>query len=124
MAEPMGLDESCYDPVDGKIHCRAGSASFWTTWDGYLLPCGMLTRPKVDMEDRAFEDVWTELVRVTKEIQLSGVCEQCENHSFCHACAAMALAENGDFQKVPRYLCEMMEAIKRMAAEQLKIYDM
>lgn len=124
MAEPMGLDESCYDPVDGKIHCRAGSASFWATWDGYLLPCGMLTKPKVDMENRAFEDIWAELVRVTKEIQLSGVCEQCENHSFCHACAAMALAENGDFQKVPRYLCEMMKAIKRMAAEQLKIYDM
>ena len=76
------------------------------------------------MDDRIFGDAWTELVRVTKEIQLSGVCEQCENHSFCHACAAMALAENGEFHKVPRYLCEMMEALKNIAAEQIKIYDM
>ena len=31
--EPLGLDIDCVDPVDGRIRCRAGSASFWVPWD-------------------------------------------------------------------------------------------
>lgn len=40
IAPPPGLDEDCVDPVDGTISCRAGNASFWVTWDGWLTPCG------------------------------------------------------------------------------------
>lgn len=32
IADPPGLDESCVDPVNGKIRCRAGKAAFWVTW--------------------------------------------------------------------------------------------
>ena len=59
--EPPGLDESCIDPLDGKIRCRAGKASFWITWDGWLLPCGMMPEPKVELKERHFEDAWQEL---------------------------------------------------------------
>lgn len=45
-AEPLGLETDCIDPVDGRIRCRAGRASFWVTWDGWLLPCGMMPEPK------------------------------------------------------------------------------
>ena len=36
MVKPQGMDESCYDPIDGKVRCRAGKAAFWITWDGYM----------------------------------------------------------------------------------------
>ena len=120
--DPLGMDEGCYDPVDGKIRCRAGSASFWATWDGYLLPCGMMTEPKVDMDDGDFFKAWGKLIKVTQQIRLSGICTKCKNQGICHACAAMALAENGEFGKIPEYLCEMMAEMKKIAADANKIY--
>lgn len=121
MAEPIGLDESCYDPADGKIRCRAGKASFWATWDGYMTPCGMLPGPKVDLLENNFHEAWEKLKAYTEEIALSGICEKCDNRGICHSCAAMAMAETGEFQRVPKYLCEMMEAMKKIAREQLEI---
>ncbi|MGM9626368.1 MAG: radical SAM protein, partial [Eubacteriales bacterium] len=47
--QPPGPDASCTDPLDGRVSCRAGKASFWVTWDGWLTPCGMMTEPKVDI---------------------------------------------------------------------------
>lgn len=122
VVDPMGMDEGCYDPVDGKIRCRAGSASFWATWDGYLLPCGMMTEPKVDMDDCDFQKAWEELIKVTQQIWLSGICTKCKNQGICHACAAMELAENGELGKIPKYLCEMMAEMKRIAADSNIIY--
>lgn len=119
---PMGLDENCYDPVDGKVRCRAGSAAFWVTWDGYLVPCGMMTEPKIDLCTGVFMENWKKLVQATSEMTLSGVCTKCVNHDICHSCAAMAIAETGSSRGIPEYLCRMMEEMRRLAAEQLKIY--
>lgn len=123
IADPIGADETCYDPVDGKIHCRAGTTSFWATWDGYLTSCGMLSQPKADIISEGFGEAWKKLNDDTKKIRLSGICEKCDNRRTCHSCAAMAMTETGQFHKVPKYLCEMMEAMKKIAREQLKIYD-
>ena len=122
LIEPMGLDEYCYDPVDGKVNCRAGKASFWVTWDGYLLPCGMMPEPQIDLLKVEFEKAWNNLVEMTSKITLSGICKQCNNRGICHSCAAMAIAETGEFQKVPKYLCEMMESMQKIAKEKLDQY--
>lgn len=112
--EPLGLDESCVDPVDGRIRCRAGKASFWITWDGYMTPCGMMPEPRAEISD-GFDNAWERTVANSREISLSGLCSKCENHEICHACAAMALAETGDFKGIPIYLCEMVQEMKRIA---------
>lgn len=123
LTDPMGLDESCYDPVDGKIRCRAGNASFWATWDGYLLPCGMMPEPRIDFEEMDFSTAWGQLTEVTEKLTLSGICNKCESRGICHSCAAMAMAETGDTRKVPRYLCEMIEEMKKNAIQQLEIFS-
>lgn len=112
---PPGLDEDCVDPVNGKIRCRAGKASFWITWDGWMVPCGMMTEPRVDIEKGSFHDSWKELMDVSKKVMLSGICTKCPNVKLCHSCAAMALAENGTFSDIPIYLCEMVQEIKKQA---------
>ncbi len=71
---PMGVDQSCTDPVDGKIRCRAGNASFWVTWDGWLTPCGLMTEPKADLYREGFTDAWQELTKECAALKLSGVC--------------------------------------------------
>lgn len=117
---PPGLEESCIDPLDGKIRCRAGSASFWITWDGYLLPCGMMTEPAVDLEEGSFRDCWEKLVQDSEAVITSGICSRCGNWQLCHACAAMAFTETGKACGIPEYLCRTVEAMKRIAAEEEK----
>ena len=116
-AEPPGLEEGCYDPVDGRVRCRAGSASFWITWDGFLTACGMMPKPQVDLTGRDFPDAWRELTQTTAALRLSGVCTRCENNRVCHPCAAMAAAETGSPEGVPQYLCHVTKALRRMADE-------
>lgn len=116
---PLGLDEACVDPVDGRIRCRAGSASFWITWDGWMMPCGMIPVPKADLMTMEFCDAWKVTVEASRSMALSGVCSKCTNRAMCHSCAAMAVAETGSPSGIPHYLCQTMQAMKEIAAEQI-----
>lgn len=117
---PVGLDESCVDPLDGRVRCRAGKASFWVTWDGWMTPCGMMVNPKVDLLRDDFVSAWGNLTELSSNIILSGLCTNCVNQKICHACAAMAMAETGSSEKVPVYLCKEMKAKKEIADRELK----
>lgn len=119
IADPPGLDESCVDPVDGRIRCRAGKAAFWVTWDGWLTPCGMMTEPRVDLAAGSFDQAWQTLTERSAQLRLSGVCGQCPDRDLCHSCAAMAQAETGSPGGIPRYLCRMVEAMKTLARQEL-----
>ncbi|MCD7753498.1 MAG: radical SAM protein [Clostridiales bacterium] len=114
-----GLDESCIDPVDGTVKCAAGRGSFWVTWDGYMLPCGMVPEPRADAAELGFSRAWQETVRQTEQIRLSGVCRSCPNKNVCHSCMAMAIAETGSHAGIPAYLCRMAEAVRDEAAKAL-----
>lgn len=116
-AEPQGLDADCIDPEDGHIRCRAGSASFWITWDGWLLPCGMMTQPKVDIKKHSFPDAWRQLTEMSAAVRLSGVCDKCPNRDICHPCAAIAYAETGTFTGIPTYRCRAVQQMCRIASE-------
>ncbi len=117
---PPGLDENCLDPVDGQVKCQAGRASFWATWDGYLMPCGMVPRPNIDLYRYTFNEAWSMLVEEVRQIKLSGVCQNCDNKKVCHCCMASAISETGQFSGIPLYLCEMAKEIRLLAKEELK----
>lgn len=119
MAPPLGLDSSCVDSVDGKIRCRAGKAAFWITWDGWLTPCGMMLEPKADLTGRSFSEAWKDLTLESEALKLSGVCGKCPDRDICHSCAAMAMAETGSAAGIPKYLCQMVEAMKSLAQKEL-----
>lgn len=119
MEHPIGLDESCIDPLDGKIRCRAGNAAFWITWDGWMTPCGMMPEPKIELMGRPFRDAWQELAGISDGLALSGICSQCPDQRICHSCIAIAASETGSYGGIPTYLCHMMAEMKRLAAAQL-----
>ncbi len=114
-AFPLGLEPDCTDTADGRIRCRAGSASFWVTWDGWLLPCGMMPEPKVELKTQAFPDAWQTLTELTASIQLSGLCDKCPSREICHPCAAVAYAETGRFSGIPTYRCHAVQQMCRLA---------
>lgn len=117
--EPPGLDESCIDPVDGRIRCRAGKASFWITWDGWMTPCGMMPEPKVDVKDRPFAACWQSLTEAAAALRLSGVCDKCPNKNVCHPCAAISFAETGTCSGIPTYMCQATRRMRQIARQTL-----
>lgn len=108
------------DPEEG-IACRAGSSSFWLTWDGRMLPCGMLPYPEAYPLRSGFEEAWQEIRKATKQIRMPRECGACEYRPVCAVCPAVCVTETGCFDKKPDYLCRMTEATVRLAEEACRI---
>lgn len=115
--EQFCSDSECFE--GDQIHCRAGSCSYWITWDGKMLPCGMMTKPFVSVTELGFDNAWRQIVNLTEQIRLPKECAACSIKDKCKTCAAMVLAETGDFNEVPTFRCEMMKAHKYLC-EQIK----
>ena len=100
--------------VEGEgINCRAGSTSFWMTWDGKMTPCGMMDRPVAYPLEKGFDAAWEELRRQVSQIRLPAKCSGCDYRDICGSCAAVCLTETGHFHVAPEYMCRRAEEIVR-----------
>lgn len=104
------------DPKAG-VTCRAGSTSFWMTWDGQMRPCGMMPGPTAYPLEVGFEDAWDTIREETKKIRQPAKCINCSKKGVCGVCAAVCVAETGAFDQVPEYMCERTENIIKMTWE-------
>ena len=97
-----------------RICCRAGTSSFWITYDGRLLPCGMMEKPAVSLQDKSFALAWEEIKSETDKIFLPAECTDCALRPHCDICAASCYAETGRFDSVPEYACRMTKELARL----------
>jgi radical SAM protein with 4Fe4S-binding SPASM domain len=81
------------------------------TWDGRMLPCGMMPGPETYPLEVGFDAAWEELRQRTRAIKTPSKCAVCKNRDICSVCAAVTVAETGAFDQVPEYVCRMTEAI-------------
>ena len=102
-------DRECQELPTERIRCRAGSSTFWVTWDGRLRPCGMMTEPAVSVPELGFDEAWERTKSAAAAIRLPSECVSCKYKNACHACAAMCVTETGRFDKRPDYVCRMTE---------------
>ena len=91
------------------VRCRAGVSSFWITWDGKMTPCGMMDQPAEDVRREGFANAWKHVGTKMRQILMPAKCTNCTWKKKCVTCAAMVLAENGDYERAPEYRCRMME---------------
>ena len=85
----------CLETEGEGIRCRAGKCSFWVTWDGKLLPCGMLPIGGTeDVFEIGFEEAWRRASETAAAIRLPARCTGCGLKDQCRACAAMVLTES------------------------------
>lgn len=105
---PELADEE-HDRTPGeKLGCTAGKASFWITWDGRMLPCGMMEQPCTLPLSQGFSRAWKELCRQVEELRLPAECTDCKMRSACTVCGAVSMAESGGrCETKPDYLCRM-----------------
>ena len=114
----------CSADLDEGVACRAGYSSFWMTWDGRMLPCGMMPGPEAFPLKEGFTAAWEHIKKETRKIRLPKECAACAKREACAACAAVCVTETGKFDGVPEYMCrmteEILEQMGRVAAERSK----
>ena len=105
--------DDCPDlPGEGDgVRCRAGKCSFWVTWEGRFMPCGMFpsdSAPNVFTD--GFMPTWQKIREQVAAIRLPKACASCKLKDECRNCAAMTYTESGNFHEIPRYRCQMAMA--------------
>lgn len=112
MMQRQGIEQEGCPVEEGEgVRCRAGTSSFWMTWDGRMLPCGMLTAPAVKPLEIGFDAAWEKIREETAKIRTPGKCVSCDYKDLCGACAAVYFTETGRFDAVPEYVCRRAEEI-------------
>ena len=117
--EKLILEEQDGCPLEeGEgVRCRAGSSSFWMTWDGRMLPCGMMTTPVAEPLKIGFDAAWEQIRSATAAIRLPAKCVSCDYRDICGSCAAVCYTETGRFDSVPEYVCQRAEEIVKATVE-------
>ena len=109
--------EGCPVEEGEGISCRAGSSSFWMTWDGKMMPCGMMTHPVAYPLEVGFDAAWDLIRQETARIHTPTACATCSDRDLCSVCAAVCLTETGKFDAVPTYVCAKTRAQVRYTEE-------
>ena len=110
-------DKECQELPVERIRCRAGSSTFWITWDGQMRPCGMMTEPSMDLTQMGFAGAWQATREAREKIMVPSKCTSCEISHACDQCAALCFAETGSFTAVPAYMCEKTRAYLELVRE-------
>lgn len=71
------------------MRCRAGRSAFWISWNGEMLPCGMMQEPISYPFENGFKKSWNEIVEGVNKIRTSSKCANCSKRHMCITCAAM-----------------------------------
>lgn len=104
---PSETEDGCSTSGE-RIRCRAGKCSFWVTWEGQFMPCGMVpSSEECNVFESGFDASWQKARQIADNIRLPGKCAACALKDSCRACAAMVMTESGCFSKVPEYRCRM-----------------
>ncbi|MBO5648955.1 MAG: radical SAM protein [Clostridia bacterium] len=125
MRNLCGVDcgSECSAEMEEGVSCRAGSSAFWLTWDGLMLPCGMMPHPIAYPLHDGFDAAWDQILAETKALRLPNACTVCPKREVCAVCAAVCVSETGHFDWVPEFVCASTDAIlaeTAKAAERLK----
>jgi radical SAM protein with 4Fe4S-binding SPASM domain len=118
--QPPAEDPLCVDCEGESMRCRAGKSAFWVTWDGRMVPCGMLNGPAELPFEIGFSTAWEHIRERAAALRLAPECATCEAKDYCRTCAAMVYTETGDYTKKPQYRCDLIRAVPHACRTVLK----
>ena len=99
------------------ISCMAGRGAFWVTWNGQLLPCGMLPQLGGSLKSKSFTSIWSGLDHVMSTQALPAKCSGCHKRILCPVCIAVTQSVNEPPEALCRYCDSYMETIFKMQRE-------
>lgn len=112
-------DNECQEFPTERIRCRAGSTTFWMTYDGCMRPCGMMEIPSVNAREAGFEQAWLKIREEREKIMIPAKCTACRWKEVCEFCPATCYGENRDFEQSPEYICRTTESYMSIARDWL-----
>ena len=77
----------------------------------------MMPGPTAYPFEVGFDEAWETIKTETKKIRQPAKCVSCPKKEVCGACAAVCVAETGQFDQVPEYMCQRTEGIIEMTWE-------
>lgn len=107
----------CINEEGQGVRCRAGRSSFWITWEGKMIPCGMMNIAGESVIEKGFKESWKSIYEQTKKIILPAECAVCKYGDICNVCAASCLAETGGYQEKPEYICRFVKEMHFLTKE-------
>ena len=110
-------EEKCTGAAPSPMHCRAGKTAFWVTWDGRMIPCGMMPVSGIPILETGFDRAWEDTRSYCKTLFEPAQCGQCPKRSQCPACVASCIAETGSSMVRPEYVCRMVHHLDRLKVE-------
>lgn len=111
-------ERSPASPSEGKAaSCMAGRGAFWVTWDGQLLPCGMLPRLGRSLKSDRFVDIWADLAHVMDAQALPVKCSGCPKRILCPVCIAVTQSVDEPPEALCRYCDSYMDSVSNMQRE-------
>lgn len=105
-----------------QMQCLAGRSSFAINWQGNMQPCVMMKTPFISVFNKSFKDAWEIISYKVKNIYLNQTCVTCTKRDVCKTCAACAFYEGGNFDRIPKYICQYMEKLILLLEKELS-YD-
>lgn len=93
-------------PHPSAFDCQAGKSGFWITWDGRMIPCGLLDLPVTYPFTEGFQQAWTQLKADCLKVPSCKDCRECKLRDLCLSCPGRLMSETGSFDKPAKYLCE------------------
>lgn len=100
-------EESAVECERKRFGCRAGKCAFWINWKGEMTACGMMNKPEFSVFEEGLTGAWKKVVESSKKLYMPAECTTCKFKDLCEVCGASVLAETGDLDKTPKYICEM-----------------
>ncbi len=91
---------------ESAFKCQAGKTGFWVTWDGRMLPCGLLNEPVAKIFEIGFVNAWQQIREGCTKVPKCQDCIECDVQSECMVCPGRLMTETGCFTKPASYLCE------------------
>lgn len=121
---PLSDGDECTGNAEGEpVLCRAGRSSFWLTWDGRMIPCGMMASPGTPVLEQGFSAAWRSVRTEVEAIRLPAACAGCALRRHCNLCAASCFAETGDYDRKPNYICSLTHTLCRITREKYGTED-
>lgn len=105
--EKNELKDELFRKSEDAFRCAAGKCGFWVSWDGRLIPCGLLDYPQSYPFESGFSVAWNELKDKCVTVPNCPTCKSCSLLEKCRVCPARLKAETGFFDKPAPYFCEL-----------------
>lgn len=87
--------------------CSAGKRDFWITWEGTMVPCGLMEEPCTRPLEGGFQNAWRQLREEMDAVPLATTCQACSLRHICLTCPARLWNETGAYDRPAPYLCDL-----------------